>query len=175
MAKVKAEKFWVAFSESSVADVDRIFTSWQDFDGHLNWIARAAPKGGGYDKTDLRVWYEDEETLDIRMDIKHISEVMSPYCLADFLFAKAAVPAKIWKPFWMEEWPNSYFAPKSHQESCKNFLANYELPVKDQQFKEVLESFVYAPDPVECASTKETAEPAKEVQDDNRYQRQEQR
>jgi hypothetical protein len=155
MDKVKAKRFWISQSESARADIDRNFDSWDRFDGHLNWIAQAAPKGGAYDKTTLHVEYENGEVLDIRMDIKHSTEVSMPYCLADFLFHRAAVNGRVWKPAWMDEYPHPYFAPESHQKRCKDFLANYELPVKALQFKEILESFIYVPVVEETAEEKE--------------------
>lgn len=68
--KIPATKFEVLWSESNV-QAKRVFLNWRDIGQHVRRIAQFAPRGGGYDKTVIRVTFADDETYECRLDIQH--------------------------------------------------------------------------------------------------------
>lgn len=79
--KSKVKQITFGFSENEHASkflVGRVFKSFLEADQALMRCAMSAPEGGGYDKTDFRVEWENGEVYDGRFDLDHDHRVGGP-------------------------------------------------------------------------------------------------
>ena len=61
------------------------FNNVKDADKRLLEISRTAPATGGYDKTDVKVTFEDGTTYEGRWDIKHFSQMNADLTIKDHI------------------------------------------------------------------------------------------
>lgn len=85
--RIPAVLFRITGSESSYADTETLFYSWYEIGQHLrDSIAPRAPKGGGYDKTNVVITFADGWEYEARLDIKHTTEVDNETDLAKRIY-----------------------------------------------------------------------------------------
>lgn len=70
MAKIPIKSIWLNRAEGPNWDLgERTVSSFEDANRVLRKWAETAPKGGGYDKVDFKVTWEDGETYEGRYDL----------------------------------------------------------------------------------------------------------
>jgi len=133
--KIKVKSIRIYGSESSYAG-DNTFDGWFDAGVHIRGIAKWAPRGGAYDKTQFKVTFEDGSVYDGRLDIQHYT---MPYegsenDLAQHIHNHLSFYAGNWCPPHMtgEDYQNHLKSdgPDSIKE-YQDYLNTYDIPTTD--------------------------------------------
>lgn len=129
MVKIKVKEIWLNRAEGRIP-LPRAVTVKTYKDAHdvlLDWSISAPKQGEGYDKTDIKVTFEDGETYSGRVDLKHFSCDDNDTDLAKHIRDHVLFYTGEHKPVWMTAAQYDQALNGVNSQEYKEFYEKYEL------------------------------------------------